>query len=122
MNGDYINRVAYQIGVTNPAEVLFDTFIVEILTIVSENPKINKSLIYERLNTKSGKPATLINKMAECGLLDETRNAENRTIKHVSLTAEGERYLSMIQAMIAGKSIEPPNHGASAPVRDSVKG
>jgi predicted transcriptional regulator len=106
--------------VTDPAEVLFDTYIIDILTMVSENPMIKKSLIYERLGTKSSKPAILINRMVECGILDETPG--ERSIKHISITAEGERYLRMIQAMIEGKSMESTNHGAHAAVRDSVKG
>jgi len=38
------------------------------------------------------------------------------------LTEEGERVLSLIRAMLDGKNIEPTNYGASATVRDSVKG
>ena len=105
---------------TNPEEVLFDRYIIDILTIVSENPMIKKFDITKRLNTSSEKPAILIGRMVECGILNETPGERN--IKHISLTEEGERYLTMIKAMITGKSIEPTNYGSSASVRDSVKG
>ena len=104
---------------TNPEEVLFDSYIIDILTIVSENPRIKKSVIYDRLGTTSLKPRILVQKLIECGILDETPG--EKSIKHISLTAEGERYLSMIKAMLDGKSMEPTSHGAPAAVRDSVK-
>ena len=110
----------YSKFVTNPEEVLFDRYIINILTIVSENPMIKKFDITRKLNTSSEKPAILISRMVECGILNETPGERN--IKHISLTAEGERYLTMIQAMVAGKSMESTNYESSASVRDSVKG
>ena len=109
----------YSTYVTNPAEVLFDSYILDILTIVSENPRIKKSAIYENLGTSSSKPGMLVNKLIECGLLDETLG--ERSIKHISLTEEGERYLSMINAMLDGESIGSTSRGAPAAVRNSVK-
>lgn len=105
---------------TNPEEVLFDTYILDILTLVSENPRIKKSVIYEKLGTSSAKPAMLVNKLVECGLLDETPG--ERSIKHISLTAKGERYLLAITAMINDEDTKAANHGAPEAVRDSVNG
>ena len=103
---------------TNPVDVLFDDYVIDILTIVSENPGIRKSTLYERLGTTSLKPRTLTDKLIESRLLEQTQG-ENMNIKRISLTDEGERFLSLIKAMKDGKSMEPANHGALVAVRDS---
>ena len=106
---------------TNPLGVLFEDYVIEILTIVSENPGIRKYTMYEKLGTTSPKPRRLVDDLIEEGLLDQT-HGETRTIKLLSLTEEGERVLALIRAIKDGKSIEPTNYGASAAVRDSVRG
>jgi len=106
--------------VTNPVDVLFEDYVVDIITIVSENPGIRKSTLYEKLGTTSLKPRALTDRMIESGLLDQTPG-ENMNIKLISLTEEGERFLSLIKAMKSGKRIGSSSHGASSSVRDSVK-
>ena len=88
---------------TDPKEALFNRYILDILIMVAEAPMIKKSEIYEKLGTTSSKPRILVQKLTECGVLDETRG--EKSIKHISLTAKGERYLSLIRAMMDGKSI-----------------
>jgi len=107
--------------VTDPVDVLFDDYVVDILTIVSENPGIRKYTLYEELGKTTSKPRLLTDKLIAAGLLDQTPG-ENKSIKLISLTEEGERILALIQAIKSGKSIEPTNHGAPKAVRDSVRG
>ena len=106
---------------TDPAKVLFDDYIIEIFTIVAENPGIRKSVLHAMLETTSYKPRALIEKLIECGLLEETRGEDNRTLRLISLTDEGERYYSLIEAMKSGKRIDRSDHSSSAAERTSVK-
>jgi len=100
----------------SPEEVLFDDYIIDILMMVSENPGIKKSVIYDKLGTTSIKPRILVQKLTECGLLDETPG--ERSIKHISTTTEGERYLSLIREMKDGKKAGLKDYDASKPMRD----
>ena len=109
------------VSVNHPTDVLFDAYVVDIITIVSENPKIRKSTLYEMIGTTSLKPRQLTDKMIECGLLDQTPG-ENMSIKLISLTEEGERYLSLIKAMRDGKKIESTNPVVSEAIQSSAKG
>jgi len=117
----YIKSTANTDIVTNLLGVLFEDYVVEILTIISENPGIRRYTMYEQLGTTSLKPRRLVDELIERGLIDQM-HGETRTIKLLSLTEEGERVLALIRAIKDGKSIEPTNYGASATVRDSVKG
>jgi len=107
--------------VTNPIKELFGDFVVDILMIVSENPGIKRTDLYAMLDTGSTRPRGLTTKLIEDRFIEETVG-KRYNLRSLRLTDEGERLLSLIRAMIDGKSTEPTNYGASASVLDRLKG
>ncbi|MCL2786079.1 MAG: hypothetical protein FWD81_02505 [Methanomassiliicoccaceae archaeon] len=106
---------------TNPIGKLFGPFVIDILTIVSENPGIKRTDLYNMLGKSTNTPRVLTTELIADGFIEETIG-KRYNVKTLELTEEGERVLSLIKAMIDGKSIEPTNYGAPAAVRDAVKG
>ena len=107
---------------TNPIGELFESFVIDILTIISENPGLKRTDLYNMLNSTSNTPRKLTTKLIEDGFIEEIREQKRFNVKTLKLTEEGERVLSMIKVMMDGKSIEPTKYGASPAVRNSVKG
>jgi len=95
--------------------------VIDILTIVSENPGIKRTDLYNMLGKTTNTPRVLTTELIADGFIEETIG-KRYNVKTLKLTEEGERVLSLIRAMLDGKSIEPTNNGASATVRDSVNG
>ena len=106
---------------TNPISKRFDDYTIDILTIISENPGIKRTDLYNMLGTTTNKPRKLTTELIEDGFIEETRE-KRFNVKTLRLTDEGERILSLIKAMLDGRHIEPTNYGASGKVRDSVRG
>jgi len=115
------NNVVICRHVTNPIDTLFEDFAVDILVIISKNPGLKRTELYSMLGSTSNTPRKLTTQMIEDGLIEETQE-KRFNVKTLKLTVEGERFLSLIGAMMDGRSIEPTNYGASGKVRDSVKG